>query len=268
MKIIPKINSSHKNSTQILDSLCAKNVSAWYDEVPVLSNVCAQINAGEFTCLCGPNGSGKSTLLSILAGTTDSNLKINADFLSVNGMNKKTIAQNIAFMHQSEYSTWNFSVEDLVLQGRFCHTKNGFYTDTDKTLAFQALQTLKIENLAKRNVHTLSGGEFQKVKIARALCQNPRFILLDEPAANLDFVYEPWLMKFLSELAHSQKIGILISVHNVNMISNYADSLILLPLLKPSLNGTIKEILTEENLEKTYGMKFECQKINYFQSLQ
>ena len=248
----------------------------------VLKNVSVSVPSGELTCLCGPNGCGKSTLLTVLAGVQDETLsvlsgtgrpgaqeavnpnKINA--LKLKKLPRKKAAQIVSFMQQSEYSTWDFTVRELVLQGRFCHTKNGFYTKADEQLADQALAELQILNLADKPVHSLSGGEFQKARIARAICQQSNFILLDEPAANLDFVYEPWLMKKLASLAHEKGTGILVSIHDVNLAATYADNLILLPLLQQPICGKIKDTLTIENLKLTYGMEFECQKVNYFQS--
>ena len=265
--------------------LALSGVSAYYGKKSVLKNISVTIKQGELTCLCGPNGCGKSTLLSILAGVPDQSLNILQgtgsqrsalhtadnqnviDALTLNKLPRKTAARTVAFMQQNEYSTWDFTVRQLVLQGRFCHTKNGFYTKQDEELADQALQELQIESLAERPVHSLSGGEFQKARIARAICQQAAFILLDEPAANLDFVYEPWLLKKLNTLAHEKGIGILLSVHDINLAASYADTLILLPLLTAPLCGKIADILNKENLKLTYGMEFECQKVNYFQSL-
>ena len=262
-------------------------VSAYYGKKIILKNISVCIKQGELTCLCGPNGCGKSTLLSILAGVPDQSLHVLQGTGSASGLNKgssihtlphivdaltlsklprKTAAKTVAFMQQNEYSTWDFTVRDLVLQGRFCHTKNGFYTKQDEEIAEQALKELQIDSLADRPVHSLSGGEFQKARIARAICQQADFILLDEPAANLDFVYEPWLLKKLQTLAHQNNIGILLSVHDVNLAASYTDTLILLPLLAAPVCGKINEVLNKENLKLTYGMEFECQKVNYFQS--
>ena len=234
----------------------------------VLKNISLTIPTGELTCLCGPNGCGKSTLLSILAGVPEQNLCVfrKPGDLDLSRLPRKKAAQLVSFMQQNEYSTWDFTVRELVLQGRFCHTKNGFYTAADEQLADQALAELQISDLAQRPVHSLSGGEFQKARIARAICQQAQFILLDEPAANLDFVYEPWLMKKLHKLAHEKGLGILLSIHDVNLAATYADNLVLLPLLQSPICGKIKDTLTKENLKLTYGMEFECQKVNYFQS--
>ena len=250
-------------------SLNLNSVSASYGKKMVLKNVSLSIPSGELTCLCGPNGCGKSTLLSILAGIPDQSLCVfrKPGELDLSKLPRKKAAQLVSFMQQNEYSTWDFTVRELVLQGRFCHTKNGFYTKADEDLADRAMEELQIASLADRPVHSLSGGEFQKARIARAICQEPKFILLDEPAANLDFVYEPWLMKKLTALAHEKNTGILISIHDVNVAATYADNLILLPLLQAPICGKIKDTLTKENLKLTYGMEFECQKVNYFQSL-
>ena len=248
------------------NELFVNNVSAWYGKKMVLKNVSVNVPAGELTCLCGPNGSGKSTLLGILAGVPDQNLNILNGTFSAKNLSRKKSAQLVSFMQQNEYSTWDFTVRELVLQGRFCHTKSGFYTAKDEQLADQALAELQISNLATHPVHSLSGGEFQKARIARAICQESQFILLDEPAANLDFVYEPWLMKKFASLAHEKGTGILVSIHDVNLAATCADNLILLPLLQQPICGKIKDILTKENLKLTYGMEFECQKVNYFQS--
>lgn len=264
-------------------TLYVNNLSASYAKKLVLKNLSVSVKAGELTCLCGPNGCGKSTLLSVLAGVPEEGLTLlkgpagknplpskdhdALDALSLLKLARKESARLVAFMQQQEFSTWNFTVRELVVQGRFCHTKNGFYTAADEELADQALEELQITALAHRPLHSLSGGEFQKARIARAICQQAQFILLDEPAANLDFVYEPWLMKKLQKLAHEKGLGILMSVHDVNLAANWADTLILLPLLQQVICGKIKDTLTKENLKLTYGMEFECQKVNYFQSL-
>ena len=257
-------------TTHMQHTLSLTNITAAYPTKLVLKNVSVQISKGELTCLCGPNGCGKSTLLSVMAGVPEEGLHIlngTSLLLPTKKLPRKTVAQIVAFMQQNEYSTWDFTVRELVLQGRFCHTKNGFYTAADEKLADEALAELQILNLADRPVHSLSGGEFQKARIARSICQQSDFILLDEPAANLDFVYEPWLMKKLHSLAHEIGIGIVVSVHDVNLAASFADKLILLPLLQQPICGKIKDTLTLENLKRTYGMEFECQKVNYFQSL-
>lgn len=259
--------------------LTAQNIQACYktsraskDIKKVLANVNLSLQSGEFVCLCGPNGSGKSTLLSIIAGLSSINLQYSGSILlddkDVRGLKAFERAKNISYMQQSETSTWDFSVFDYVLQGRFAHSQGGHYNKADEDVVSSVLEQLKLQDFAWRTLHTLSGGEFQKVRIARALAQEPVFMLLDEPAANLDYVYEPHLMDFLKKLAHQKNIGILISVHDINLAKAYADKVMLLPPQKNVLVGAPSDIMTLENLKITFGVEFQCQKIECFQSLQ
>lgn len=253
-------------------NLSVKNLSASYGTKNIFQNVSFEISAGELVCLCGPNGCGKSTLLTSVAGLGDSSLKVTGQvFIDDNDLLKqknKDRAKLLSFMEQSAVSTWDFPVFDFVLQGRFAYSKNGYYSLEDKTAAENALKQLYIEDFANRTVHSLSGGEFQKVRIARALAQSSSFILLDEPAANLDFVYEPQLMRLLLNLAHENNLGIILSIHDVNLAARFADKLLLLPPHKSAIFGSVNDIMTEENLEKTFGVPFKCSEINYFQSSQ
>ena len=149
------------------------------------------------------------------------------------------------------------------------------------------LADLSLQQFANRTIHTLSGGEFQKVRRARALAQTPKFLLLDEPAANLDYVFEPHLMQLLSDTAHSKNIGILAAVHDINLAARYADKIILLPPARTSANsetsastetsasskksvlyGSPSDIMNIDNLKYTFGVDFECKEIKSFQSLQ
>jgi iron complex transport system ATP-binding protein len=248
--------------------LQVKNLFAEYENCPILNDISFELLQGEFVCLCGTNGCGKSTLLNVLANVQNDSLKItNAKILpsiktdekiiELSKLSRKECAQFISYMPQNEFSTWNFSVKDIVESGLFCHQKHFFKTKKDDELIKSVLDDLQILHLENRLVNSLSGGEFQKVRIARALVQNPRFILLDEPASSLDFVFEPELMEFLKNAAHTKNIGILISVHNVNLAIRFADKIMLLPKNQPIIFGEPSQIITTENLEKTFKTQIQ-----------
>lgn len=238
-----------------------KNLSAGVSGKSILKNVSFEIGRGEVVALCGKNGAGKSTLLSIMAGVSGAELNVGGEVLldgkKITDYKRKDLAKKLAFMEQAEYSTWDFLVEDFVLQGRFAYSKNGYYSDGDYEVVRKVMEDVGILEFAGRTVHTLSGGEFQKVRIARSLAQEPEFMLLDEPAANLDFVYEPQLMELLVKIAEEKKIGIVLSMHDVNMAGNYCSKMILLPPASPVIFGNVKEVLTLENLKTTFGVEFE-----------
>lgn len=280
-------------------------------EKSLLQNVSFSIKEGEFVCLCGPNGSGKSTLLSLLAGLPQPTLHVRAGSITPDSrkLPRRQAACLIAYLQQTETCAWDFPVLDYVVQGRYAYAPGGNYSSADYQLARDSLALLEISNFEECTVHTLSGGEFQKVRIARALTQAPRFLLLDEPAASLDFVYEPRLMQLLRDLAHKEQIGMLVSVHDVNLAASFADKMLMLcgasshrestptdaqsvasepapagTRLTPAgelpgsvpapgvatalgaLCGRPQEIMTKENLEKIYGVPFECKEKSFFQS--
>lgn len=253
--------------------LAVKNLTVAYKngrtQKNVLQDVSFELHQGDFVCLCGPNGCGKSTLLSVLAGVVDSSLVLQEGsvLFDKNDRNFKR-AKLLAYMQQVETSAWDFTVADYVLQGRYIHSNGGHYSVEDREVVQNVLTELGLENFSERTVHTLSGGEFQKVRIARAFAQEPSFMLLDEPAASLDFVYEPQLMKLLKNLAEKKNIGILVTIHDINIAYNYAQKIMLLPPKKNVLIGAPDDIMTAENLKITFGVDFQCRETKSFQLLQ
>ena len=252
-----------------------EKLSASYGDKPVLCDVSLSIEQGEFVCLCGPNGAGKSTLLSIMAGLPEGKLKVSGEVNEGLKLPRRELARTLAYLQQNEYSEWDFTVHDYVLQGRYAYTKYGHYTAADHTVVNEVLADLNLTQFDSRTIHSLSGGEFQKVRLARALAQTPKFLLLDEPAANLDYVYEPHLMALLRDTAHSKNLGILAAVHDINLAARFVDKILLLPPAadtanskKSVLSGAPSDIMNTDNLKYTFGVDFECKEIKSFQSLQ
>lgn len=268
--------------------LKCESLSAGYDSKLVLNNISFSLFSGDFIPLCGPNGSGKSTLLSVLASLAEKSLKIQTgtvliskdenephNLIPLSSLPQKERAKKIAYMQQTETSTWDFTVFDFVLQGRFAYSKNGWYSDEDEKIAQESLQELGLATFSPRTIHSLSGGEFQKVRIARALTQQPAFMLLDEPAANIDFVYEPKLLDFLKALAERKNIGIILSIHDVNLAALYAKKIALLSPCSDSdsassnlLFGLTEEIFTEENLSKAFNTNLHTYTHQIYNKLQ
>ena len=274
-----------------MSDLKIENLSASYGDKIVLSDVSFSLQQGEFICLCGPNGAGKSTLLSVMAGVPDAALKVSGggdQMTAFSKLPRREAARLIAYLQQNEYSEWDFIVRDYVLQGRYAYTKRTLfgagpanYTRADYEVVDGVLGELSLSDFSQRYIHSLSGGEFQKIRLARALAQTPDFLLLDEPAANLDYVFEPHLMQLLCDTAHAKNIGILAAVHDINLAARFVDKILLLPPTATAANaassdmpkksvlfGTPSDIMNTDNLKYTFGVDFECKEIKSFQSLQ
>ena len=263
----PVVECSRSEYIETTTELRISNLSASYNKTQILRDINLSVSQGEFVCLCGPNGAGKSTLLSVMAGVPDAKLKVSGD-IQPQLPRRRDLARLIACLQQNEYSEWDFTVRDYVLQGRYAHTRYGNYSAADYSVVDGVLEELNLSQFAARNIHSLSGGEFQKIRLARALAQTPRFLLLDEPASNLDYVYEPHLMQLLSDTAHKKNLGILAAVHDINLAACFADKIILLPSKKSVLSGSPSDIMNTDNLKYTFGVDFECREIRSFQSLQ
>ena len=249
-----------------------KELSAWYGKHQVLENISFSMKAGDFICLSGPNGCGKSTLMSLLAGLGRHKLSttgsIQLEGCNLNQLKSKQRAKIISYMSQTEANLWNFTVQDVILTGRYCHTGfTGIYSQQDREIAHQAANQLQLNHLLNRRIHSLSGGEFQRVRIARSFCQQPKVLLLDEPAANLDLALRHDLLQATKELALKQGTAVLMSIHDINLASAFAKTL---ALLRPwnsfkenqthtpqLLLGSPQQVMTPENLQQVYNRSFQ-----------
>lgn len=231
-----------------MNNLVLKNFSFEYSKnKKVLSDISFSLEPGDFVCLCGPNGAGKSTLLHALANSA----KIK---------NVKERAKKISFLTQNENALWDYTVFDTVLSGRFCYTgKLGNYTREDFKIAEEVIKNFGLEALSEKSVHQISGGEFQKVRLARSFAQGSEFLLLDEPLSSLDFVSSESLMNLLKEKCFEQNKAVLVSIHDINMAARFADKVLLLGKCQNEkqlcFQGSVQDVLTSENLSAVYNTK-------------
>ena len=230
-----------------MNILTVDSLTKAYGERKVFDNASFFLQEGEKAGIIGINGTGKSTLLNYIHAKSMPEIK-----------DPKNRATKIAYLCQNEDSAWNYRVRDFVLLGRYCHTNySGFYGKKDYMVTDEIMEQVQIGNLKNCFIRELSGGEFQKVRIARCLAQKTDFLLLDEPVANLDFGYQKELLDLMKRLSQEQNMGICATIHDINTAAFYADTLVLLPKLSPSIMGTVDEVLTPENLQKAYGVNVQ-----------
>lgn len=229
-----------------------------YGEKEAAGNVSLQVNEGEFVGLIGPNGSGKSTVLrNIYRGLTPDSGKIILDGENLLTMSYKKTAQKMAVVGQENEVPFDFSVEDIVAMGRSPH-KKWFDIDNaeDKKMVHHALEHVGMEKKAKRNYLHLSGGEKQRVIIARAIAQESDFFILDEPTNHLDISYQMQVFDFVKRL----KVTVLSAIHDLNMAALYCDRIYVMKKGKIVLQGTPEEVLTSENIYEVFGVRSSVEK--------
>lgn len=218
-----------------------------------------QLQAGQSWALMGLNGAGKTTLLHTLAGLhTPDQGEVRLHDRAITAWPRREIAQHIGVLFQESDSLFPGTVLEHVLMGRHPHLKAWQWeTPNDVQLARRALETVGLSELTERDMHTLSGGEAQRVAIATVLAQQPRMLLLDEPVNHLDWHHQHQILNILSGLVQAGSNSMVMAVHDVNLAARYCDHVILMFAGGETLTGTSKDLLTEQHLSRLYGYPVE-----------
>lgn len=232
---------------------------AGYGEKVVLQGINLSIEEGEFLSLVGPNGAGKSTLLKcmtkIVSPKRGKVLFRGKDILQISG---RRLAQEVAVVPQISIFHFSFSVEDFVMLGRIPFLPR-FYRERKRDLekVKKAMEQVGIGELKKRRVNELSEGEKQRVVIARSLAQEPKFLLLDEPAAHLDIKHQLEIFGLLKRLNKEEKLTLVVISHDLNFASWFSDRVVFLREGKIFLAGKPEEVITPKNIKEVYGVEVE-----------
>ena len=210
--------------------------------------------SGKLTALAGPNGSGKSSIVRALLGRADvvrgSVAVANSD---VSTLSLAELARRVAVVPQREETAFPIRVREYVALGRYPHL--GLWraaTKVDETAVSDALEKAGVEDLADRDTDALSGGEWQRVRIARALAQKTPALVLDEPTTFLDVAHEMAIFELLSSLARSGLAVLLVS-HQLNLVARFADTIVLLNAGKIATSGPPRDVMKADRLESIYG---------------
>ena len=205
--------------------------------------------------LIGPNGAGKSTLLKCINGLLRCRKgTIHLNGKQINRMHRKEIAQYMAYVPQNTSFVFPFTVIDMVLQGRYPYS-NGHRKNQDIEKAVKALQYTGAEDLAMRSYDSISGGQQQKVIIARAIAQEAGILLLDEPTSSLDIMHQLEVMELLRHMVKKDNLSAIISMHDLNLTSRYADKVIMLEKGKIVAAGDPVSVLTPDNIASVYNVE-------------
>jgi iron complex transport system ATP-binding protein len=235
--------------------LAINKLSFKYDGIQVLKDVELEVKLGEMLSIVGPNGSGKSTLLKCINRI----LKTQQNTVLVDGedtskLNLKELSKIMGYVPQSSTNTFPFTVFDIVLMGRkpYIHWS---LSERDTEIVAEMMDFIGIGELAMRHYNELSGGEQQKVIIARALAQQPQILLLDEPTNSLDIKNQLEILCILKSLAKTKHCSVIVAMHDLNLASRFSDRMLMLKQGCIFTIGTPDAVLTEENIESVYGVK-------------
>ncbi|MCX7797490.1 MAG: ABC transporter ATP-binding protein [Melioribacter sp.] len=230
------------------------------------------VDIGSFVTLLGPNGSGKSTLLKLIIRILNYNsgsIKFRNKELS--SISRKELSKMIAYVPQSIVTIFPYSVYEFVMMGRTPYLNfMGFEKEEDKKIVNEILDILEISHLRKKGINEISGGELQRVVIAKALAQNPEFILLDEPNAHLDLEHQISTFDLLKKLKDEKKLTILAVTHDLNLAGIYADEVAFILNGQIIESGSKSELLKEENIKNVFNINtkvYKSEKDNVFNVL-
>jgi len=242
--------------------LKVKEVEFSYASVLVLKDICLELAASEMLGVVGPNGAGKSTLLRCI----DRILKpqrgdILLDGQDIKEMHLMELARKMGYIPQTTSQIFPATVFDTVLMGRRPHLGwRSSEKDAEKVL--EMLQMLDIEEFAMRDINELSGGQQQKVFIARALTQEPEILLLDEPTSNLDIRHQLEVMDIIKNIVREKRISAIMAIHDLNLASRYADRIVMMNSGKIFAAGNPVSVLTPDNIKWVYGVEAEVNNNN------
>ncbi|MFP4248227.1 MAG: ABC transporter ATP-binding protein [Armatimonadota bacterium] len=232
----------------------ARGLHCGYDGVEVVADVDVALRRGEFLGLIGPNGSGKTTLLRALAGRLSPTTgQILLDGEPMRARPRQKVARLLAVVPQISSPPFEFTVGEVVAMGRTPHLgRLQGEGPEDRAAIERALALTHTERLRDRPVTELSGGEFQRVVIARALAQEAPLMLLDEPAAHLDIGHQVDIFDLLLRLNRDEGRSLLCVSHDLNLAARYCDRLVAMAEGRLAASGTPAEVLTEERVSELY----------------
>jgi iron complex transport system ATP-binding protein len=239
-------------------SITANNLTSGYTGSFQLQDLNFQIEEAGFWGIIGPNGSGKSTLLKTLSKVIPiQHGTVAIQNVPLSDLSLQELARHMAVVGSEAHFTFPFRVFDVVMMGRIPFVgRLGSYVDRDRSITEAALKRTEVWEFRDRMIHQLSSGERQRVLLARALAQEPKILLLDEPTAHLDLHYEIEIFRILKNLNVTDGITVVAVSHNLNLVAEFCKTLVVLQNGKSSAIGPPEQIVTPELLKEVF--RIEC----------
>ncbi len=240
-----------------IPKLGIENMSVGYNGKALISEICLSLAPGEILTLIGPNGAGKSTILksitrhlSLIAGT------VYIDGRDMKQMSGKDVATRLAVVLTERVHAEMMTCEELVSAGRYPYTGSfGLLTARDKEIVRHALEQVHALDIAEQEVTSLSDGQRQRILLARAICQEPEIIVLDEPTSFLDIRHKIELLEILHSMAREQGITVVMSLHEIDLAERISDKIVCVKGDRIAAWGTPREIFSDKTIRELYGIE-------------
>lgn len=230
-----------------------KNLSCGYNGVDVVKDVSFSLGSNEKLCIIGPNGCGKSTLLKALSSLISYKGSIKLNDVEISQLKRRELSNKIALFSQFANANFPYSVYDTVLMGRYNKSKGVFKTTKeDDEAVISCLDKLSLLDIKDRPVTELSGGQLQRVFLARVLAQDPDIILLDEPTNHLDISHQRALLEVIDDFSKQNNKAVIGVLHDLSLIPMLFDKAILLDEGRIAFEGNIRDALMSDEIAKAY----------------
>jgi iron complex transport system ATP-binding protein len=239
-------------------TLSVQGVTVAFGRRTVLGPVDLEVGTGSWVCLIGPNGAGKTSLLHAVCGLVPHGGAVSVDGEGVDRMRPLHRARRIALLPQQPTIPADLRVAEYVLLGRTPHIPPlGMEGPHDHAVVDEVLERLALTTFASRRLDQLSGGEVQRVLLARALAQRAPVLLLDEPTTALDLGHQQQVLGLVEELRHEYRLTVLMTMHDLTLAGSYADELVLLADGRVVASGQAHRVLTQDVLQRYYRADVE-----------
>ena len=234
-----------------------KGIEQGYGDKTVLKDISFTVQPNEMVGVLGPNGSGKSTLIRTVCRIKEPiSGTISLDGEEISSIDRRRFSRSIGYVPQKYAPSDYMQVFDAILIGRAPYMEWS-YSDNDFEMAAKASEMMGIDNLIDKNIHDLSGGQIQKVIIARAIAQDPKFYVLDEPTSALDLRNQLDTMRSMRNIMSDRGAGVLVALHDINLALHFTDKVLMLKDGKVYAFGDSEDVITEKSIRDVYGISSE-----------
>ncbi|MBE5782308.1 MAG: ABC transporter ATP-binding protein [Clostridiales bacterium] len=236
--------------------LKANHITVRYGDHTVVNDLSFELKEGQWLMLAGPNGAGKSTLIEAISQGVSYSGTFELNGKDIRSLKAFQLAKQIGVLSQKNSVGYAYTVEEVVGLGRYAYTSNFLSTRDDggKDQVEKALEVTGLKDLRHTSVLTLSGGELQRTFLAQVFAQNPRLLILDEPANHLDLVYQKHIFSLIREWLKEPGRAVLSVVHDLSLAKRYGTHAVLLNQGSCAAKGEIDQVLTQKNLCRVYDM--------------